>query len=463
MRAQYKQFGVIKEGTICFGKGLTLLTGENNSGKTFAMNTAYNFAKNKGRCLAENLLQYLSNNIKQNESTMEFLWSDFFVSDNFGPMKFTRGTLSNIFYVNEDHFDEDTDVQYNLEHVDYQDIIGWMKEQDERTIESSQLQIKIGAETFKISLVDDNQSLTKIFEKNHHMIVRSMTDFFKQYRGFAKPYFLPAERIGINKFYQELSSDRNNMYEAASKLMTMSGKQKQNNAELLDTIFSLQKSRYAESISDYIMLLNRLNTNEMKKKKNKSYQDELNYFKKNIIGGKYIYSNDGINVKMHGEKKSIPFHISSSLVNSLVGIDILLNYEFDETNYLFIDEPELNLHPQNQVYFVQLLAMLVNKGLNIVISTHSDYIVNAVNNLIKLATIKQNDNAFVTDKLYRKYKLNTNTYLNIDDVSAYMFEKGTIRQVSKDKEFGLELTTFNKAIDEIYEFSDKLDNVLDND
>ena len=49
-----------------------------------------------------------------------------------------------------------------------------------------------------------------------------------------------------------------------------------------------------------------------------------------------------------------------------------------------IDEPELNIHPENQRHIARLLARLVNAGLRIVISTHSDYIVREFNSLLML-------------------------------------------------------------------------------
>ena len=55
-----------------------------------------------------------------------------------------------------------------------------------------------------------------------------------------------------------------------------------------------------------------------------------------------------------------------------------------EKDYLIIDEPELNLHPENQVKIAKLLVRLVNSGVKVIISTHSDYITKEFNNLLML-------------------------------------------------------------------------------
>ena len=42
---------------------------------------------------------------------------------------------------------------------------------------------------------------------------------------------------------------------------------------------------------------------------------------------------------------------------------------------LFIDEPELNLHPGNQRRIARLFARLSKLGIKVFITTHSDYII----------------------------------------------------------------------------------------
>ena len=47
-----------------------------------------------------------------------------------------------------------------------------------------------------------------------------------------------------------------------------------------------------------------------------------------------------------------------------------------------VDEPELNLHPENQRRLARFIATLVNNGIKVFVTTHSDYIIKEINTLI---------------------------------------------------------------------------------
>jgi predicted ATPase len=68
----------------------------------------------------------------------------------------------------------------------------------------------------------------------------------------------------------------------------------------------------------------------------------------------------------------------STEVRVLFLVFLLLPSNFTNSflaTYIFIDEPELNLHPENQRLITQVLANLVNIGIKVFITTHSDYII----------------------------------------------------------------------------------------
>ncbi|HLJ33139.1 MAG TPA: AAA family ATPase, partial [Ktedonobacteraceae bacterium] len=74
--------------------------------------------------------------------------------------------------------------------------------------------------------------------------------------------------------------------------------------------------------------------------------------------------------------------IASSMVKELSPLVLYLRYLARPGELLIIDEPEMNLHPAAQVKIIEFLTMLVNAGLNILITTHSSYVVDHLINLM---------------------------------------------------------------------------------
>jgi len=76
---------------------------------------------------------------------------------------------------------------------------------------------------------------------------------------------------------------------------------------------------------------------------------------------------------------------SSSSIKSLYLIDLYIRHKLNVNDTLLIDEPELNLHPNNQRLMAKLIVRLVNAGIRVVITTHSDFIIREINNSIMLS------------------------------------------------------------------------------
>lgn len=108
-----------------------------------------------------------------------------------------------------------------------------------------------------------------------------------------------------------------------------------------------------------------------------------------------------------------------------------------------IDEPELNLHPDNQRLIARLLARLVNRGMKVVISTHSDYIVREINNMIMLG------NEFPGREDLEKawgYDPAGSERLRVDQVAAYHFEENLVSKIEISSEYGMEVKSMDNAI-----------------
>jgi ABC-type cobalamin/Fe3+-siderophores transport system ATPase subunit len=87
-----------------------------------------------------------------------------------------------------------------------------------------------------------------------------------------------------------------------------------------------------------------------------------------------------------GEAKHA-LHRTSSMVSELAPVVLFLRHVVGPRDLLIIEEPESHLHPASQISFVLTLARLVTSGVFVAVTTHSDYFINQVNNMIMAAAI----------------------------------------------------------------------------
>lgn len=248
-------------------------------------------------------------------------------------------------------------------------------------------------------------------------------------------FLMPAERSGLHLLFHELSTRRTALLHHASK----------ENVDINALLRDVIRSRYAAPIARYIDWLNELTYKQ--KSKSEGFHAHAERLKKDLAGGAYkVDARTGsIDFRPYpanrNGKKTAPLrlHMTSGTVKSLFGLWFYLEHEAQPGGVLMIDEPELNIHPENQLKIARFLARLVNAGLHIVISTHSDYIVREINSLIMLARDEKG-------KLRRKHKYKENEILNPEQVGAYLFEKQTIESSKITSDNGIHAVTFNSVI-----------------
>jgi len=145
-----------------------------------------------------------------------------------------------------------------------------------------------------------------------------------------------------------------------------------------------------------------------------------------------------------GDKKvDLDVSLVSSMVRELSPLVLYLRYIAVCRDLLVIDEPEMNLHPEAQAKLIEFISMLVNAGLNIIITTHSPYLVDHLINLMKAA--EQEDPESISDKFFLK---TADAFISKNDVSVYLFEKGTAKDIMNEDGF-IDWETFGEVSDRI--------------
>lgn len=93
-------------------------------------------------------------------------------------------------------------------------------------------------------------------------------------------------------------------------------------------------------------------------------------------------------IRCNVQRDGITYPIDSCGTGVLQGIQIFSYINLFEPEILLLDEPDSHLHPNNQKQLAQELMAAVNSGLNIVVSTHSRHLVEALWESSRLVWLK---------------------------------------------------------------------------
>ena len=153
----------------------------------------------------------------------------------------------------------------------------------------------------------------------------------------------------------------------------------------------------------------------------------------------------------HEGAPSLRLHAAASLVRALAGLGVYLDRLAERGDLLTVDEPEMNAHPEAQLMITELLGVLVNAGINVVITTHSPYVAEHVGNLIEAAHAAKADQ----DRIATRFALQTTeAFVPAESVSVYLFnEDGRVEDILDRQQRNIDLSTFGRT-------SDRVDNLL---
>lgn len=133
-------------------------------------------------------------------------------------------------------------------------------------------------------------------------------------------------------------------------------------------------------IHDFLSFLQEYSYSAQNEEQNKKM---LTFLYEHMIDGQITEMGDSTFYIPKGTSNYIPLPLASSMVNELVPITkMLTNYE--SYDYLFLDEVETSMHPSKQIEMVRLLNRLNNRGMKMIVSTHSDTMATKFNNLLLL-------------------------------------------------------------------------------
>ncbi|WP_310555908.1 AAA family ATPase [Flavobacterium sp.] len=177
-----------------------------------------------------------------------------------------------------------------------------------------------------------------------------------------------------------------------------------------------------------------------------------------IIDKKLQYKREGkTSYIYHNENEKVDLLESASGLQSIIPILLLVEYSKslnDEYNFNFVvEEPELNLYPKAQH---ELIKYLVKNCLfdrkNLILTTHSPFILASINNLL-LAYDKGQTKPKEVNKIIKK-----ESWLNPKNFIAYELKNGKARLIMDDKLGQIKENMIDIISDD---FSNEFDKLLD--
>jgi hypothetical protein len=168
---------------------------------------------------------------------------------------------------------------------------------------------------------------------------------------------------------------------------------------------------------------------------------------KKIVNGDIITEENEVFIQFDDGAR-IPISSAASSIKELAPLFFVLEATpFLELYSVLFEEPEAHVHPLKQQIVADIVTRCVNKGMIFQITTHSDFFVTRINQLLRLGNIKK-ANEQVFEQYCAENDHNKNLYLNNDDMIGYYFsrEGNGVKIYSLDISNGIPFNTFDKIV-----------------
>lgn len=452
MNIRIQNLGAIREACIDLNKKLTVFCGPNNTGKTYVSYIIYALTNDRisePRFLPDEQLKML---VSDGSFNLDIDLDELYSYRN-SRLSLIKSSLDNIFGISkekaETYFSQ-FDISFLTTQEEFKNKL--LSERFSLQFHVNDIVIKVtkkpGNQSVQIeNMSDDGKAIsTDDASVLSFKLLPTIYNCLAFYPNSTSVAF-PVERNSIYTFNKELSIQRNLLVE---QMQDLSSNKKVSPWDLL----SKRATRYPLAVRDGLNIAGDLLNLQNHKSPFFEFADDL---ENELLSGKVSVSKDG-EVQFTSDKArttKIPIHLTASIVKTLASLTFYLRHLAQSNDLIIIDEPELNLHPDSQIILTRIFARLLNKGFRLLISTHSDYIIRELNNLIMLSSASAEVKAKAEEFGYHK-----DEHIAADEVNAYLFNhKGRRKVVVKSipvSETGFEVETIDNAINSLNNVSEEL-------
>ena len=152
---------------------------------------------------------------------------------------------------------------------------------------------------------------------------------------------------------------------------------------------------------------------------------------------------------------------ASSMVSELAPIVLFLRGVINKDDLVIIEEPEAHLHPAAQTQLAVVLGCMVNAGLKVLVTTHSDWLLKEIGNLIREGELGEENVGNAVNK-------SLPCSLRSHEVGTWLFRKdsvagpSTVEEIPFDRLEGIEPHEYEDVAEHLYNRSASLQDRLEN-
>lgn len=149
---------------------------------------------------------------------------------------------------------------------------------------------------------------------------------------------------------------------------------------------------------------------------------------------------------------------ASSMVSELAPVILFIRGHLKRGDTLILEEPEAHLHPAAQTEMAVALARLARAGVRVVVTTHSDWFLQQIGNLIREGELAETEGEAAPP---------SEVALRLGDVGVWLFEKNrpgggsTVREIPFDRIDGVQPSDYEDVAARLYNRSAELQDRLE--
>jgi predicted ATP-dependent endonuclease of OLD family len=452
MKIKFKNLGTIQETELDL-RPLTVIIGPNNSNKTYIAYSVYGlfeiikinkygFSYNSFKIEKQSAKTFCLN---INDQFLDILSRDIQVIGQ----SFDHKRLNSFFQDSSKKLFAQTFFDINVDRQEIETLLSNLK---------FPLDVSMTTNTFDCNKIDYNHKsicfvidspLEEIWEDDVFYLVIDFINLLKEEIFSSSLFSFPAERNAFVNTYKMLANRRYKLLRDTQRgLLTEQRINRQ--LELLKEQGDIRYPQPIEYFLDFlsdIELQPNIEINPEEKNDFQKLADLIEQYIQNnhktllkptVLGGREIK----ISVS---DDLEIDLYNASSSIKQLAPILLYLRYRASKGDLIIIDEPEMNLHPESQAKLLEALAILVNLGVKVLLTTHSPYFMSHLNNLVS----GDQDHEDRLDKQANfLYLQDKRAFLPMDKVSAYEMRDNQLVSL-KDPDYGIRWDTLSDVSGDI--------------